>query len=249
MTHVYKEIVRTAKYELSDKFNKYMQITKERTTPVELKGRKHIKVDLKATQKKLEERLNRFCIQISSIIDIDRDPVSIVYHGVCFTDNEFRLINITMALSDTRSMSDNLMIKTSDMRISHHAIERWLERNESSDYKEALFQLGKSLLSAHFKILSKLLLDNKEVYGYQERYVKCDDGGYSVVKIENPEAKYLRYIEATIVTYISEGMVKDWNEKKAKSEFDNLYDFDTGDIIPAHIAKELKELIDQDMNE
>ncbi len=239
----YKMIVRTAKLEFEQKHERYRQITKERTTVVEKRTRKFVSIDIEATKKRLEERMSRFTVPVFNYVDKLQEPPVLIYIGVSYVDGAFRLLESQLPLNSTSR--PNLKINISQMIITNHAIERWLERNESSDYKESLLQLGHALLAMNHQLISKQFSDKQEVYGRVERQVECLDGGIAIVIVDQPEDTVLKHFcekDAVVVTYISSEMVNQWNEAKANEKFANVSEIDWSKKLPSEIALAMDKL-------
>ena len=223
-------LIQQHKTMMREKFEQYHQATLRRFDPVFKKMKKKrtkdgvviCDIDILATKKRMYQRLSRY----SKILHIDTNRDRFFSYSILLNDkNEYvaaiSIIPITNKLAESKLLLQ-LSIEITQLVITHHAVMRWLTRNNSKDVEEAIIQLGTAMMKIDIELAQVYYTQDKFSFGLQERQVKCKDGGIAFVKVLNPEEGSYQLAEMLVTTYISKEMVQNWNRKSFNAEFPNL---------------------------
>ena len=218
-----RPIVNRALREMKEKYDSYFDSTTDRTAPFIKETRKKSIIDLEKSDERIKERTARFSIHLASWIR----PCSIRSMSVVSNGINFNVVSWLMPLNDSMIQQKfKLHGLNTGMVITKHALRRWLERNKSNDAKKGLEVLGKAILANEIEVSSATAFREKDVRGYHEVQFKTNDGGIAIIAFrEEDDSIYGSFadMDMTLVTYISEDMVKNWNETKVNEYKDFLY--------------------------
>lgn len=207
--------------ELESKWERKDQIV-SRWMPVVQTTRKHCYLNVEETYSRLVSRIKRCSLMISSSKSKTGCTAIVLTHRL----GKFRLETFFVDLStdgqDQFKRSYFLEHRSSQAVISRHAIERWLERNESDDVEAALFDLSKAMTESSIKMMVlKYGLDSS--FDHLTEYeAKCLSGGMAIIKTDTPEDESILTREFTLVTYLSADQLRHWNRDEIDSELQEV---------------------------
>lgn len=217
------ELIRDYAQELATKWQK-METTAKRWNVVFGESRKKVWLDVPKTGERLLERMNK----CSQVIFAKSGINGATLFAVTYTENKFRIVSVFVAYVDGMMQRKYALdYQTTEIVVSKHAIERWLERNESDNVAEAVRELAYSTIKLDNNLGVMTITKGVVPVGFVERQVACQGGGVAFIKVENPEEERYPNMKWTVVTYISDDMVRHWNDDAIAAEFDNLTDIRT----------------------
>jgi len=182
-------------------------------------GRKKKTLDVAKTKLNTKRYLNKFAVVCACYTN----DLGLYTRAVTVIDKQLVLLCCFMPFVTRCSQPIfTIDIVISKITITRHALSRWLERNESEDYRAALKVLGSALFEEDQKLAGLAIQHKKIAVGTHERQVQCSDGGIAIVVINNPDEEHYKYMDWTLITYLDSSLLKSWNDEAVHSEYTNL---------------------------
>lgn len=207
--------------ELSELSAQYMTDAPERINAAFTIGRKKKKLDVAKTKSNTVRYLNKFAV----VCTCYTNKTGLYTRAVTAIDKQLVIVSCFMPFItgciQPIFITDVVLTK---IKISKHALARWLERNTSQDYNAGLKVLGAALLEEDNKLCILAKKDKKIAVGAHERQIQCSDGGIAIVAISNPEEEYYPRMDWTLITYLDNSLLKSWNDEAVNSDYTNLQD-------------------------
>ncbi|MGR5486185.1 hypothetical protein [Vibrio alfacsensis] len=192
-----------------------------RWSPVIQTTRKHQVLSIGKTRKRLNQRVG----QCSLVTQTGASELGCTTISVTHQEGKFRIATFTIKFGDedkNEGFGIAYLIEHNITQavISRHAIERWLERNDSDDIEAALIDLSTGMTESSLKMMMlKLESENTSFDHLTEYEVKCPSGGMGIIKTSTPDDDSLITREFTLVTYLSEDQLGHWNRDEIESVF------------------------------
>ncbi|MEZ9709338.1 hypothetical protein AB4254_11720 [Vibrio breoganii] len=207
---------------LSERARK-IDLMKTRFTHVEKTTRKHTKIMVPDSLKRLEARLNTVGV-FSHHEPCTGDSFSAGF--AANIDNQIRYCHAFYPITN-RFLQEprKLNIAVSNIVITKHAILRFMQHNKTLDALTAIQTLTNATHKLNTNIAKITVLEKQLPQGSHERQVFCSDGGIAIIKIDKVEDSRYQDMNWAVVTYISKKMVRDFNVELTNTPFD-------GDTLP-----------------
>ena len=194
----------------------------ERFSCVAEKTRKRFRINVTKTKDRVEERVLKYSVKVSSHIgnDANGNVDKIFMFSVAVKDHQFILVRSLVPLTPAYSQKMfELHTVVTGFKISTHAVARFLERNNTTDIDKALSVIGAAIEKCDRHLGALELFENKIAIGEHNKTIQCSDGGAVFIIIKDPSEGNYRKVEWIVSSYISKDMVKHWNEKAMIEEF------------------------------
>ncbi|MDK9789976.1 hypothetical protein [Vibrio sp. D431a] len=214
-----RSIIREAHEQLEKKSPMYIKEL-SRQEPKYVRNAPSLGIDVKKTIASMK-RLGKHCVGIRTSGSYT-DPI-ITHIGVTSEAKRFKLINGFLAVSDTDTgkVKGDTWSHVTNVIFTNHAVQRFLQRSDDFKWNASLEVFTKAYFTLEAELL-KLKTQGRLTEKKQFRQVRTIDNGIVFFLIENPLASKVSDRVIHAITYISEKMIKDWNEEALHKEWEEM---------------------------